>query len=168
MRPKDLPPERVWLEDEDCVRLNRAEFEAVRCLLGAVNYAAHAKDDLEKRLAIAGAQQRMLDAVSELRNVADDVIGTVPVGQCRQLKNTMTDMDLRMVPKLTPMSRNVILEKENAKALIDIAMERCHGCVEGPEEGRKCALYQVLESFLPLDSYDNGMLCPYSMSEWKD
>ena len=169
MRPANLAPERVWLEEEDCERLNRGEFEAVRCLLGAVNYAAHANDDLKKRLMIIpGGQQRMTDALQELRNITDDVIGTVPVGQCRQLRNTMTDMDIRMVPKLAPMSRNVILEKDTAKELIDIAMERCHGCVEGPEDGRKCALYKVLECFLPLDSYDNGMLCPYSMSEWKD
>lgn len=168
MRPKDLPPKRVWMEDEECIRLNRGEYEAVRCLLGAVNYVAHANDDLQKRLMIFGGQQRMIDALQDLRDIADDVIGTVPSGQCRQLKNTMMDMDMRMVPKLTPMSTNVILEKDTAKALIDIAMERCHGCVEGPEDGRKCALYKVLEGFLPLDSYDNGMLCPYSVSEWKD
>jgi len=169
MRPANIAPERVWLEDDESIRLNRGEYEAVRCLLGAVNYAAHANDDLQKRLMIIpGGQQRMTDALQELRNITDDVIGTIPVGQCRQLKNTMTDMDIRMVPKLAPMSRNVILDKDTAKELIDIAMERCHGCVEGPEDGRKCALYKVLEGFLPLDSYDNGMLCPYSMSEWKD
>lgn len=169
MRPADLPPERVWLEESDCVRLNRGEFEAVRCLLGAVNYAVHANEDLHKRLAIIpGGQQRMLDTLQALRDIADDVIGTVPRGQCKQIRNTMMDMEIRMTPKLAPMSRNVILEKDTAKELIDIAMERCRGCVEGPEEGRKCALYQVLEGFLPLDSYDNGMLCPYSVSEWKD
>ena len=169
MRPANIAPERVWLEDDESIRLNRGEYEAVRCLLGAVNYAAHANDDLQKRLMIIpGGQQRMTDALQELRNITDDVIGTVPSGQCRQLKNTMTDMDIRMVPKLAPMSRNVILDKDTAKELIDIAMERCHGCVEGHEDGRKCALYKVLEGFLPLDNYDNGMLCPYSMSEWKD
>ena len=30
-------------------RLNRGEYEAVRCLLGAVNYAAHAQDGLKGR-----------------------------------------------------------------------------------------------------------------------
>ncbi len=169
MRPAELPPGRVWLDEADSIRLNRGEYEAVRCLLGAVNYAAHANDDLQKRLMIIpGGQQRMADALQDLRDIADDVIGTVPVGQCRQIRNTMTDMEIRMTPKLAPMSRNVVLEKDVAKALIDIAMERCHGCVEGPEDGRKCALYKVLESFLPLESYDNGMLCPYSVSEWKD
>ena len=81
MRPADLAPERVWLEEDECERLNRGEYEAVRCLLGAVNYAAHANDDLQKRLMIVpGGQQRMADVLQDLRNIADDVIGTVPRG----------------------------------------------------------------------------------------
>ena len=169
MRPADLPPERVWMEEEDCTRLNRGEFEAVRCLLGAVNYAAHANDDLVKRLMIIpGGQQRMADALKELRDIADDVIGTVPMGQCKQIRNTMSDMEIRMTPKLAPMSRNIVLEKDTAKDLIDIAMERCHRCVEDQRSCRKCALYRVLESFLPLESYDNSLLCPYSRAEWEN
>ena len=168
MRPANLAPERVWMEEEDCIRLNRGEFEAVRCLLGAVNYAAHANDDLKKRLMIIpGGDQRMADALQDLRDITDDVIGTVPRGQCRQLRNTMRDMEIRMVPKLSPMSLNVILDRDKAKALIDIAMERCHGCVEDERSCRKCALYRVLESFLPLDSYENSLLCPYSRAEWE-
>ena len=168
-RPAELSPKRVWLREEDCERLNRVEFEAVRCLLGAVSYAAHARDDLRKRLeCLPGGKARMAMVVGGLKAIADDLIGTVPQGQCKQLRNTMQDMDMRMVPKMTPMSTNVILDKDAAKGLVDAAMEKCHGCVEGPEEGRECALYKVLESFLPLDSYENGMLCPYSMSEWKD
>ena len=168
-RPAELSPKRVWLADEDCRRLNRGEFEATRCLLGAVNYAAHAKDDLQKRMEmIPHGKERMAMVLGGLKAIADDLIGTLPVGQCKQIRNTMNDMEMRMVPKLTSMSHNVILEKDVANGLVDAAMEKCHGCVEGPEEGMKCPLYKVLESFLPLDSYDNGMLCPYSMSEWKD
>ena len=80
----------------------------------------------------------------------------------------MKDMEMRMVPKMMPMSQNVLMEKDNAKALIDRAMERCRGCVEDEVSCRDCGLYKVLESMLPLDSYDNGMLCPYALSEWKD
>lgn len=167
MRPADLPPERVWMEEEDSIRLNRGEFEAVRCLLGAVNYAAHANDDLRKRLMIIGREQRMADVLQELRDVTDDVIGSVPVGQCRQLKNTMHDMEIRMTPKLAPMSRNIVLDKDIAKDLIDIAMEKCRGCVEDEKECRKCALYRVLESFLPMEDYENSLLCPYSRAEWE-
>ena len=168
-RPAELGPKRVWLQEEECERLNRAEFEAVRCLLGAVSYTAHAKDDLQKRLeCIPGGKQRMNMILGGLKAIADDVIGTVPKGQCKQLRNTMQDMEMRMVPKMASMSRNVILDKDVAKGLVDAAMEKCSGCVEGPEDGRNCALYRVLESFLPLDSYENGMLCPYSTSIWKD
>ena len=168
-RPAKLNPKRVWLEEKDCERMNRREFEAVRCLLGAVSYAGHAKDDLQKRLeSIPGGRQRMAMVVGGLKALADDIVGTMPVGQCKQVRNTMVDMEMRMVPKMTGMSQNVILEKDNAKALIDKAMERCHGCVEDQVSCRKCGLYTVLESFLPLDTYENGMLCPYSTSEWTD
>lgn len=167
MKPANY--ERFWLEEDECVRLNRGEFEAVRCLLGSVNYAAHAMDGLGKRMEmLPEGTERIKKAIQDLRDLSDDVIGTVPTGQCKQLRNTMTDFEMRMVPKLATNSQNVILEKDIAKSLIDIAMERCQGCVEGPEEGRKCALYKVLESFLPLDSYDNGILCPYSRTEWEN
>lgn len=168
-RPADLSPKRIWLDEADCERLNRSEFEALRCLLGAVSYTAHAKDDLDKRIScLPGGRQRMAMVLGGLKAIADDLVGTTPQGQCRQLRNTMNDMEMRMVPKLMPMSQNVILEKENAKALIDTAMDRCHGCVEDETSCRACGLYRVLESILPLDTYDNGLLCPYSTSEWKD
>ena len=161
--------ERVFWDEADCERLNRGEFEAVRCLLGAVSYTAHAKDDLQKRLeCIPYGKERMRMILGGIRSVADDLIGTVPRGQCKQLKNTMLDMEMRMVPKLTGMSQNVILEKDVAKGLFDAAMEKCRGCVEDAENCRKCALYKVLESSLPLDNYQNTLICPYSVSEWGD
>ena len=168
-RPADLSPKRIWLAEEDCERLRRAEFEAMRCLLGAVSYAATAREDLQKRLeCVPDGKRRMNMVLGGLKAIADDLIGTVPRGQCRQIRNTMQDMEMRMVPKMTGMSQNVILEKENAKALIDVAMKQCRGCVEDDVSCRECGLYRVLVSFLPLDTYDNGMLCPYSLSEWKD
>lgn len=168
-RPAGLSEKRVWLDENECERMNRAEFEATRCLLGAISYTANARDDLDKRMRqIPHGRQRMSMILGGLRSLADDLIGTMPVGQCRQMRNTMEDMEMRMVPKMTSTSTNVILEKDVAKGLVDAAMEKCHGCVEGPEEGKKCPLYKVLESFLPLDTYEGGMLCPYSMSEWKD
>ena len=168
-RPAGLNPKRVWLKEEECDRLTRTEFEAVRCLLGAVSYTAHAKEDLQERLeTIPGGKQRMAMILGGIKALADDLIGTVPAGQCRQLRNTMQDMEMRMVPKMMTMSQNVILEKENAKELIDTAMDRCKGCVEDEQSCRSCGLYKVLESFLPLDNYDNGMLCPYSTSVWKE
>ena len=168
-RPAKLSPKRVWLDDKDCERLNRHEYEALRCLLGAVSYAGHAKEDLQTRLRmIPCGRQRMAMVLGGLKSIADDLVGTMPVGQCKQIRNTMSDMEIRMVPKMAAMSQNVILEKDNAKALIDAAREKCRGCVEDEKSCRRCRLYTLFESFLPLDTYDGGMLCPYSMSEWKD
>jgi len=167
-RPANLSPKRVWME-EDCERLNRGEYEAVRCLLGAVSYVAHANEDLQKRLlSIPSGKQRMAMLLGGIKAIADDLIGTIPVGQCKQIRNTMCDMDIRMVPKRTPMSQNVIFEKDIAKALVDAAMEKCRSCAKGPEDGRMCPLYKVMESFMPLETYDNGLLCPYSRLEWED
>ena len=166
-RPVQLNPKRVWLKEDDCERLNRREFEAARCLLGAVSYAAHAQEDLQNRLqCLDKGKQRMAMIVGCIKAMADDIIGTVPTGQCRQLKNTMMDMEMRMVPKLTRMSTNVIFDQQVAKGLIDAAMEQCKGCVEDARSCRKCALYKVLESALPLDNYDS-LSCPYSRSEWE-
>lgn len=169
MRPANLSPKRVWLADEDCERLTRGEFDAVRCLLGAVSYTASASENLQKRLAcFDNGKQRMAMVLGGLKAIADDVIGTIPVGQCKQIRNTMNDMEMRMVPKMTRMSQNVIMEKDTAKALIDIAMEKCHGCVEDDKGCRDCALYKILETLLPLETYEGGLLCPYSMSEWEN
>lgn len=167
-RPAKLSPRRLWLEEKDRERMNRGEYEAMRCLLGAVSYTAHAHDDLAKRLeCIPSGIQRMNLALGAIRALADDLVGTMPAGQCRQLQNTMKDMEIRMVPRMTAMSQNVILDKELARGLFDVAMEKCHGCVEDAESCRKCSLYRVLESTLPLQDYDR-LICPYSISEWKD
>jgi hypothetical protein len=168
-RPANLSPKRVWLPEGECERLNRSEFEAMRCLLGAVSYMAHAKDDLQKRLELVPHGRRWMSMLlGGVKAISDDLIGTMPRGQCKQIRNTMSDMEMRMVPKATPMSQNVIFDKDVAKALVDAAMERCKGCPKGPEEGVKCPLYTVFESFMPLENYDNGLLCPYSMLEWED
>ena len=148
-------------------RLNRGEYEAVRCLLGAVSYTAHANDDLRKRLdSIPDGFSRMEGCLKGLQGMLGDILRTIPHGQCKQLRNTMTDMEIRMVPKLAPMSQNVILDKDLAKGLYDAAMEKCRGCVEDTQSCRQCTLYKVLESTLPLDNYENTLICPYSISEW--
>jgi hypothetical protein len=154
------------ISEDQCERLKRSEFEAVRCLLGAISYAAHAQDDLKDRLqCLDRGKQQMAMMVGSMRSIANKLLETVPTGQCRQLKNTMTDMEMRMVPKLTRMSTNVIFDLETAKSLIDIAMEKCKGCVEDGRSCRECALYKVLESTTPLDNYDS-LNCPYARSEW--
>lgn len=168
MRPAELNPKRVWLEENDCERMKRSEYEAMRGLLAATSYIAHADNDLPRRLeSIPSGKQRMKMLLGGIRALADDLVGTMPRNQCKQLRNTMQDMEIRMVPKMTSGSQNVIFDKDLAKGLIDAAQEKCHGCVEDGNGCRNCALYKVLEGIIPLENYD-GMICPYAVSEWED
>ncbi len=168
MRPAELNPKRVWMEEKDCERMKRSEYEAMRGLLAATSYIAHGNDDLQQRLkCIPSGKQRMRMLLGSVRALADDLIGTMTRSQCQQLRNTMQDMEIRMVPKMTGMSQNVIFDKDLAKGLIDAAQEKCHGCVEDGNGCRNCALYKVLEGIIPLENYD-GMICPYAVSEWED
>lgn len=169
MKKPEINPKRVFLPEDQCERMVRREFEAMRCLLGAVSYAGHAGDDLQKRLeAIPYGKQRMKMLLGSIRAIADDLIGTMPRNQCRQLKNTMLDMEIRMVPKLTgQLSQNVIIERDIAKGLIDTAMEKCRDCVEDGESCKKCPLYKLLEGIMPMEDYSE-LRCPYSVTELED
>lgn len=168
-RNRQRDERRVWLDDKDCIRLTKPEYEAVRCLLGAVSYLAHARDVLYKGQCLARiphGDKRINLTLGGLRSIADDIIGTVTVKQCKQLRNTMKDMDMRMVPKVTPMSTNVVMEESIAMELTDLARVACRECTRDGRSCLKCALYTDMEATTPLSDYGDGSLCPYALTEW--
>ena len=147
----------------------RSELTAVRMLLAALSTAAYAQEDLQKRLeCVPYGNQRLKLAVGGLRAVCDDVIGTITRSQCKQIYGTMKDFEMRLLPKLTPGSTNIIMTKEQGKDLLDCARWKCHDCIEDGESCRKCQLYKLLEATTPMDDYGDGMICPYSLAEWGD
>lgn len=157
------------LPEEDCERLNRFEMQAVRMVLAAASIATYAQGDLKDRLeCVPYGNQRMRLAVGGIRALADDIVGTISKAQCRQILGTMKDFEMRLVPKLTPASTNVILTKEQAKELMDCARWQCHDCVNSGEEARGCRLYKLLEATTPADDYGDGMVCPYALAEWQN
>ena len=159
---------KAWRE-EDCERMTRTEFEATRCLLGATSYLAHARDDLGKRLeCIPGGRQRMNMLMGQVKSLSNAIVDTMTTQQAKQMWNVMKDMDMRMVPKMTPSKTNVLLPVEAAKTLVSSAQHKCRVCVADGEEARKCELYKVLEALTPLDSYGDGLTCPYYLSEIED
>ena len=161
--------EQFSLPEDQCERLVRVEMQAVRMMLATLSTAAYAKDDLKKRLeCVPYGNERMRMALGGLRSVINDLIGTISVQQAKQIYGTMKDFEMRLVPKLTPASTNVILTKEQAKDLMDCARWQCHDCVNSGEEARGCRLYKLLESTTPADDYGDGMVCPYALAEWKD
>jgi hypothetical protein len=156
------------LPDDQCERLHRNEYTGLKMLLAFVSISAYAREDLQKRLeCVPHGKERMNMAVGGLRSVCNDLIGTVSRAQCRQIMGTMRDYDVRLIPKLTPGSTNIIMTREAGKELIDLAREKCHGCTEDGDSCRKCRLYKILEGTTPLDSYGSGLICPYSLAEWE-
>jgi len=157
------------LPDDQCERLVRNEMTAVRMLLAALSTTLYAQKDLADRLeCVPDGNRRMRLAVGGLRAVCDDLIGTISINQCKQIKGTMNDFEMRLLPKLTPGSTNIIMTKEQGKELLDCARWKCHDCIEDGEGCRECQLYKILEATTPMDDYGDGMICPYSLAEWRD
>lgn len=157
------------LPEADCERLMRSELTAVRMLLAALSSATYAKEDLDDRLkCVPHGRERFRLALGGLRAVCDDLIGTISRSQCKQIYGTMKDFEMRLLPKLTPGSTNIIMTKEQGKDLLECARWKCHDCVEDGERCRECQLYKVLEATTPLDDYGDGMICPYALANWKE
>lgn len=159
---KQLAPSR-----EDAVRLTRTEKMAMLSLAHAATVLEDLGTELKGRL---GMVRQGEDRLHILSGGADELLNdlrlTVPENQRMHLQNTAMDYECRIVPKATPGTTNVIMEKEEFRALIDWARLKCRECAEDDEECRKCGLYMLLTSVLPLDDYHNGMLCPYNLGEW--
>ena len=154
------------IPDDKCVRLVRNELLAVRLLLAALSCMASAEEDLRDRLSqIPDGHERIHALVEQFRELSDDIAATINRNQCRHIYNTTKDFEMRLVPKLTPMTTNIILSKDQGKALIDCARWKCHECAEDATNCRKCQLYQLLEATTPIDDYD-GLICPYALREW--
>lgn len=157
------------LPDEDCERLKRGEMDAVRMLLAALSTAAYAQKDLTGRLeCVPAGNRRMRMAVGSLRSVVNDLIGTISRSQCKQIYGTMRDFEMRLLPKLTPGTTNIIMTKDQGKDLLECARWKCHDCVEDGEACRQCKLYKLLEATTPMDSYGDGLICPYALAKWEE
>lgn len=166
-RPK-RDERRVWWDEKDCERMTRTELNSLQMLLVAINFAAHGIEDLSKRLdCIPSGKQRMKMSLGGLKAVADDLVGTITRDQARKLKNTMDDMEVRITPRNMPETVNIMLDRDQAMALIDAAKVKCTNCAEDGENCRKCRLYQLLEAYTPLEDYGSGLTCPYALIDWE-
>ena len=163
-----MNPKRIMWKDEDCERMVRNEYLAMRSILGAVSFLSAAKRALANRLeSIPSGKQRMGMAFGAVQALADDLIGTMTTQQAKQLQNTMSDMEIQMVPKLTPNSRNAVVPIDTMTELVWAAREKCHMCTAMDQDIRECKLYRILEAVSPLEDYGDGLVCPYyDMEKW--
>ena len=154
---------------EDARELRRYEKTCLTFLTNAVSALTESKDDLKDRIAmIDGGPEMMERLVTDSLELLNQVRMTIPERQRINLINTAKDYDIRLVPKLTPGSNNVIVQKEEFRKMIDAAQVKCRDCVEDCDECRKCELYQLLITILPMDTYEGSMLCPYNLAEWEN
>lgn len=94
--------------------------------------------------------------------------GTIPEKQRRQIQNAANDMEVRLVPKLTPRKISLVLEEGIAKELVNAAQARCkYECVPDLDGDRNCELCKLLEAVVPLEKYESTT-CPYWRAEWED
>ena len=158
------------LPEEDCERLKRSEMQALRWSLAAVNSVAYAQEDLAERLeCIPQGKVRWRLMLGHLRACLNDIIGTVPRKQCATIKNTMNDMELRMVPKYSPTSQKVVLNAEDLSYLVAHAKKDiCSVCILTDDECRECELYKILEAIAPREDWGSKTVCPYLTEEWWD
>lgn len=163
---------QTWyqLPEESCERLTASEMRAVRWCLAAISSIAYAQEDLASRLeCVPNGKCRWRLMLGHLRALLNDLLGTVPEKQRKSIRNTMHDMEQRLVPKYTPMDNRVVLPAHDVGYLVEQAKkEMCTSCVLTDDECRKCELYQILEAAVPLDDYGNGGICPYNMLKWEE
>ena len=151
----------------DAKELTRNEKMLITFLTNTVSALAETKDGLTERVSmIEGGQEKLNRLVEDSLDLLNEVRLTIPENQRRSLARTAKDYEIRLTPKFTPSTHNVVVEKEDFRKLVDSAQVRCRECVDDGEECRKCELYQLLTVVLPLDSYEGTMLCPYNMAEW--
>lgn len=157
------------LPDEQCERLNKQEMTALRWLIAAENSASHAKKDLEKRLeCIPEGKRRFQMMHGQLLAIVNDLIGTTPAKQCKQVQNTMEDMKLSMIPKLTPDTDKVIMNAVDLAYIVFHAQKDealCMTCVRDDTECRSCEFYQILSAIAPRQDWGSSLMCPYN-SDW--
>ena len=104
------------LPEDQRERVTRTEMHSLQWLLNDISSMSYAQEDLAKRLeCVPAGMQRMRLATGQLRSLLRDLFGTIPEKQRRQIQNAAKDMEVRLVPKLTPRKVSLVLEEETAK-----------------------------------------------------
>ena len=91
------------LPDRECVRVTRQEMNACKLMTSLVSVVAYAKDDLRERLELVpDGQHRMETALTVIDNLLRDLCGTINIRQAKQLLNAAKELEVRLVPRMSP------------------------------------------------------------------
>ena len=154
---------------DDAWDLKRNEKTALTFLTNTVRALTDGKNVLAGRLSRIEDGQEMIDRlVADSHELLERVRETIPERQRLNLVRTANDYEIRLVPKYTPGTNNVVVQKDDFRQLVDAAQIKCRECIDDCNECRKCKLFKLLTVILPMDTYDGTLLCPYNLAEWEN
>lgn len=151
------------IPEEDRERMRRDEMNAMvymQCAIAAMGYCWK---DLRNRLEyIPAGVQRFKMAMGAMKSIFDDLHETLPTKSERRMSTISHDFKIVLVPKPTSEPQKLVLDRDDAIALMEATIYRCKDCVKSDEEARKsCRLYSILETYMPLNDYGDGLMCEY-------
>ena len=153
----------------DAWRMTSVEKFNIIILINAVNALVTAQEPLANRASKVDGGVDTLNMLAEKSaEFLQEILTTIPENQRQNLVNTAKDYQMRLVPKVMPGSSTVVLQKEEARALVDAAQVKCQECAELNDDKEKCPLFRLLTIAIPLEKYDDTILCPYNMATWEN
>lgn len=152
---------------DDAWNVTRNEKMSILFLMNTVSAMMDSREDLKDRISRIENGPEMMNTMTETADkLLTEIRRTIPTEQRVNINNISKDMEMRMVPKMTPSKTSVIMQKEEMRVLVDAAQVKCRECVEYAEDAKNCELYRLLTTILPLDKYEGTQLCPYNMATW--
>lgn len=154
---------------DDAWNVTRNEKIAILFLMNTVSAMMDSRDDLKDRVSrIDGGAELMDTMVNSAEKLLTEIRRTIPTEQRMNINNVSKDMEMRMVPKLTPSKTTVLVQKEEFRQLVDAAQIKCRECTDDSEQCTACGLFKLLKVVVPLETYDGTFLCPYNLAGWEN
>lgn len=154
---------------EDAWDVTRQEKMSILFLMNTVSAMMDSQDELKDRVSRIDGGPELMDAmVGSSEKLLTEIRRTIPEDQRMSINNISKDMEMRMVPKMTPSKTTVLVQKEDFRQLVDSAQVKCRECTDDSEQCRACGLFKLLKVVVPLDNYDGTFLCPYNMAGWEN
>ena len=145
-----------------------SEWNKILAYAAYLSELCYIRDEMQDRLQmVENGSERLNDVINNAGSLLRDVLDTGTEAQKKKLRNTFHDYKMVLTPMLSNGSTNVLMTRDQAKALVDLAQERCASCIEDAEAAQQCPVYKLLEITTPLNRYDS-MSCPFSLAAWSD
>ena len=153
----------------DAWDVTRQEKMSILFLMNTVSSMMDSREELKDRVSrIDGGAELMDTMVDSSEKLLTEIRRTIPEDQRVSINNISKDMEMRMVPKMTPSKTTVLMQKEDFRNLVDAAQVKCRECTDDSEQCKACGLFKLLKVVVPLETYDGTFLCPYNLAGWEN